>query len=250
VTPNRRFKNSIYEQFARLGKAVSAPKRLELLDLLCQGPRTVEVLAEQASISVANASQHLQVLRAARIVEAQKQGLFVQYRLAGDDVCRFFLSLRGLAESRLAEVHQVTRAFFEDRGALEAVEGTELLRRVKCGEVTVLDVRPAEEYRAGHLPGAISVPLSTLKARLKKLPRGKEIVAYCRGPYCVMSVEAVELLRKQGFRAHRLEQGVAELRARGWRVAIAGEAAVHRVNAGRRLRLRRPAQSAARETTT
>jgi rhodanese-related sulfurtransferase/DNA-binding transcriptional ArsR family regulator len=227
VTPNRHFKDSIYEQFARLGKAVSAPKRLELLDLLCQGPRTVEVLAEHAAISVANASQHLQVLRSARLVEAQKQGAFVEYRLAGDDVCRFFLSLRGLAESRLAEVNQVTRAFLEERGAMEAVEGAELLRRMKQGEVTLLDVRPVEEYRAGHIPGAISVPLSTLKARLKQLPKGREIVAYCRGPYCVMSVDAVEVLRKKGFRAHRLEQGVAELRAQGWRLESSDEAAEH-----------------------
>lgn len=227
MTPNRRFKDSIYEQFARLGKAISAPKRLELLDLLCQGPRTVEALADQASLSIANASQHLQVLRAARLVEAQKQGLFVEYRLAGDDVCGFFLSLRGLAETRLAEVQQVTRAFLEERGAMEAVEGEELLRRVKRGEVTVLDVRPVEEYRAGHIPGAVSVPVSALKARLKELPKGKEVVAYCRGPYCVLSVEAVELLRKKGFRAHRLEQGVADLRARGWRLAAGDEGASH-----------------------
>ena len=212
MTPNRHFKDSIYEQFARLGKAVSAPKRLELLDLLCQGPRTVEVLAEHAAISVANASQHLQVLRSARLIEAQKQGAFVEYRLAGDDVCQFFLSLRGLAESRLAEVNQVTRAFLEERGTMEAIEGAELLRRVKRGEVTVLDVRPVEEYRAGHLPGAISVPLAMLKGRLKEFPKGREIVAYCRGPYCVMSVDAV------------LEQGVAELRAQGWRLESGDEA--------------------------
>ncbi|MBK7859774.1 MAG: metalloregulator ArsR/SmtB family transcription factor [Archangiaceae bacterium] len=225
MTPGRRFKDDLYEQLARLGKATSAPKRLELLDLLCQGPRTVEALADQAGISIANASQHLQVLRAARLVEAQKQGLFVQYRLAGDDVCQFFLSLRTLAAARLAEVRQVTRAFLEQRGALEAVDGDELLRRVKRGEVTVIDVRPVEEYRAGHLPGALSVPLAVLKSRLKQLPRRREIVAYCRGPYCVMSLEAVELLRKRGFRAHRLEFGVGELRAQGWSLAAGDETA-------------------------
>src|SRR6266545_3823340 len=150
VMPNRRFKDSIYEQFARLGKAVSAPKRLELLDLLCQGPRNVETLAEEADISVANASQHLQTLRAARLVEAEKMGLYVEYRLADEQVCRFFNSLRGLAETRLAEVEQVTRAYLEQRGAMEPVQSTELLRRVRDGQVTVLDVRPAEEYRAGH----------------------------------------------------------------------------------------------------
>lgn len=219
TTPNRRFKDAIYAQFARLGKAVSAPKRLELLDLLCQSPRTVEALAEQAAITVANASQHLQVLRAARLVEADKNGLYVEYRLADADVARFFKTLSGLAESRLAEVEQVTREFFERRGAMEGVPGEELLRRVKRGEVTVLDVRPAEEYRAGHIPGALSIPVGELSARLKELPKNREVVAYCRGPYCVMAVEAVEVLRKKGFKAHRLEQGVVDWRARGWRVA-------------------------------
>ena len=218
---NRRFKDSIYEQVARLGKAVSAPKRLELLDLLCQGPRTVEVLAEQASISVANASRHLQVLRGARLLETQKKGLYVEYRVADDEVCRFFFSVRGLAESRLAEIDKVTRAFFEQRGALEAVQCEELLRRVKGGEVTILDVRPAEEYRAGHIPGALSVPVAELKARLRDLPKDREVVAYCRGPYCVMAAEAVDILRGKGFKAHRMEQGVMEWRARGWRVETA-----------------------------
>ncbi len=218
TTPQRRFKDSIYEQFARIGKAVSAPKRIELLDLLCQGPRTVEALAALAAISTANASQHLQVLRAARLVETVKKGLYVEYRLAGDEVCDFFFALRGLAESRLAEVEQVAREYFEGRDTMEAVEGEELLRRVKSGQVTVLDVRPPEEYRAGHIPGALSIPVGELKARLGELPKGREVVAYCRGPYCVMAVEAVELLRKKGFKAHRMEQGVVDWRARGWRV--------------------------------
>ena len=197
---------------------MSAPKRLELLDLLCQGPRTVEALAGQAAISVANASQHLQILRAARLVEAEKKGLFVEYRLADEQVCRFFHSLRGLAEMRLAEVEQVTRAYLTERGAMEPVQSDELLRRVREGAVTVLDVRPVEEYRAGHIPGALSVPVPDLKKRLAELPRTREIVAYCRGPYCVMAIEAVELLRKKGFRAHRMEHGVVDWRARGWRV--------------------------------
>lgn len=222
TTPHRRFKDAIYEQFARLGKAVSAPKRLELLDLLCQGPRTVEALAGEAAISVANASQHLQVLRAARLVDAEKKGLYVEYRLADDEVCRFFVGLRGLAASRLAEVDQVTREYFDARDAMETVDGGELVRRVKSGEVTVLDVRPPEEYRAGHIPGAVSIPVGELKARLKELPKGRAVVAYCRGPYCVMAIEAVELLRKKGFEAHRMEQGVVDWRARGWRVAREG----------------------------
>jgi rhodanese-related sulfurtransferase/DNA-binding transcriptional ArsR family regulator len=219
----RLFKNGVYEQLGRIGKAASAPKRLELLDLLCQGPRTVELLAEQTAISVANASRHLQVLRAARLVDGRKQGLYVEYRLADDEVGRFFVMLRELATSRLAEVELMTRAFMARRGALEAVHGDELLRRVKTGEVTILDVRPAEEYRAGHIPGALSVPVADLRARLQDIPRDRDVVAYCRGPYCVMAVDAVALLRRMGFTAHRLEQGVADWRARGWRVATGPE---------------------------
>ncbi len=222
TTPeHRRFKDTVYEQFARIGKAVSAPKRLELLDLLCQGPRTVEALADEAALSIANASQHLKVLRAARLVEAEKRGMYVEYRIADDDVARFYLSLRGLAESRLAEVDHVTRTYFEARGAMEPVASEELLRRVRSGDVTVLDVRPAEEFRAAHLPGAISIPVTELKARLRELPKNREVVAYCRGPYCVMAIEAVQLLKKKGFRAHRLEEGVADWRARGWRLRAA-----------------------------
>jgi rhodanese-related sulfurtransferase len=219
----RPFKNSVYEQLGRIGKAVSAPKRLELLDLLCQGPRTVESLADQAAISVQNTSQHLQVLRAARLVDAQKQGLYVEYRLADQEVGRFFVMLRQLATSRLAEIELMTRAFMERRGALEAVHGDELLRRVKGGEVTLIDVRPVDEYRAGHIPGALSVPVADLKARLPDIPRDRDVVAYCRGPYCVMAVDAVTLLRRKGFVAHRLEQGVADWRARGWRIATGPE---------------------------
>jgi rhodanese-related sulfurtransferase len=219
VTAHRQFKDAVYEQLSRLGKAIAAPKRLELLDLLCQAPRTVEALAQQAAVSVANASQHLQVLRAARLVETEKKGLYVEYRLADEDVCRFFTALRELGQARLAEVEQVASDYFEQRGAMEAVETDELLRRVKSGEVTVLDVRPAEEYRAAHIPGAVSIPVGELKARLKELSKKREIVAYCRGPFCVMAVEAVDLLRKKGFKAQRLEHGVADWRARGWRVA-------------------------------
>lgn len=214
----RRFKNEMYEQLARVGKAVSAPGRLELLDLLCQGPRTVEALAEEAGLSAANASQHLQVLRRARLVDAKKRGLHVEYCVSDDQVARFFHALRGLAESRLAEIRHVANAYLEERGAMETVHGEELLRRVREGEVTVIDVRPPEEYRAGHIPGALSMPLTELKKRLAELPRKREVVAYCRGPYCVLAIDAVTLLRRKGFRAHRMEQGVVEWRARGWRV--------------------------------
>ncbi len=217
------FSDKIYEQFARIGKAVSAAKRLELLDLLTQGPRTVESLAKHAGLSVANASRHLQILRAARLVDAEKRGLYVEYCLADSRVSRFFHSLRGLAESRLDEVETIARLYWEERGALEPVGGDELLERVRNGAVTVLDVRPAEEYRAGHVPGARSIPQAELERRLAELPRNREVVAYCRGPYCVMAFEAVELLRKHGFRARRMAQGVLEWRARGWRLE-AGDA--------------------------
>lgn len=216
----RRYKDAIYEQFARIGKALASPRRLELLDLLCQGPRTVEALSGEAGQSVANTSQHLRVLRAARLVEAEKSGLFVTYRLADGEVCSFFQALRELAESRLAEVERVTREFLEERGALEPVDRRVLVERMRRAEVIVLDVRPREEYRAGHIPGAISVPLAELKRRLDTLPRDREIVAYCRGPYCVLAIEAVEVLRERGFRAHRLEDGVPEWRARGFEVAV------------------------------
>jgi rhodanese-related sulfurtransferase len=214
----RRYRDNIYEQFARVGKAFSAPKRVELLELLCQSPRTVEALAELASISVANASQHLRLLRACRLVEAEKKGLFVEYRLSGGQVERFMFSLRELAQERLAEIEQVTRAYLTERGAMESVPGDELLRRVRDGTVTVLDVRPVEEYSAGHIPGAISVPLPQLEGRIKELPSGRAVVAYCRGPYCVMAVEAVQLLRNKGLSAFRMKEGVTDWRSRGWPV--------------------------------
>jgi rhodanese-related sulfurtransferase/DNA-binding transcriptional ArsR family regulator len=214
----REMKDGVYGQIARIGKAVSAPRRIELVELLCQGPRTVEALAQQASMSVANASQHLKILLASRLVEAQKQGLFVEYRLADEGVLKLVHAMRQLAEARLAEVSAITEAFLEARGALERVSGEELMQRVRKGEVTILDVRPAQEYRAGHIPGARSVPVGELQGHLAKLPKNREIVAYCRGPNCVMAIEAVEQLRKRGFRAVRMEQGVMDWRARGWRI--------------------------------
>ncbi len=218
ASKNRIFKDAIYEQFARIGKAVSSPKRLELLDLLCQGERTVEVLSSEAGMPVANASQHLQVLRAARLVEARKEGVFVSYRMADQTVCEFFRAMRVLAEGRLAEVEQITRRFLEGREGMEPVDRDVLLKRVRKGTVTVLDVRPVEEYRSGHIEGAISIPLKELERRLAELPRDQEIVAYCRGPHCVLAVEAVELLHAKGFQAIRLEDGVQDWRAHGFRV--------------------------------
>jgi rhodanese-related sulfurtransferase len=217
--PNRAFKDAIYEQFARIGKAVSSPKRLELLDLLCQGPRTVEVLARESGLTVANASQHLQVLRAASLVAAEKEGLFVHYRLADQTVCEFFRAMRVLAESRLAEVELIKRRFLDGREGMQPVDRRALLELVRKGAVTVLDVRPAEEYRAGHIPGALSIPLKDLKLHLAELPHDQDIVAYCRGPYCVLSIQAVEMLRARGFHAVRLEEGIQDLRALGFPIA-------------------------------
>ena len=213
--PKRVFKDRVYEQLARIGKSVASPQRLELLDLLSQGPRTVENLAQEAHQTVANTSLHLQVLRAARLIEAEKEGVFVRYRIADETVADFFRSLRVLAASRLAELDQITRQFFEDRDVLEPVDRKALLARVRKGLVTVLDVRPTEEYRSGHIAGAISLPLHELKDRLAELPRDQDIVAYCRGPYCVLAAQAVELLREHGFRVVRLEDGVADWRAHG-----------------------------------
>ncbi len=213
-----RFKTAIYGHIARIGKATASAARLEILDLLAQGPRTVEAVAGQVGHSVANTSHHLQVLRGARLVEAEKAGVYVTYRLAAPGVGEFVLALRTLAHARLAEIDRVSRDYLERRGAMEAVGDDELIRRVKAGEVTVIDVRPSQEYEAGHIPNAISVPLPDLKKRLRELPKGREVVAYCRGPYCVMALDAVEILRAKGFRAHRMEQGVVEWRAKGGRV--------------------------------
>ncbi|MBI4917578.1 MAG: metalloregulator ArsR/SmtB family transcription factor [Acidobacteria bacterium] len=211
----RKFKDEVYGQFARIGKAVSSPKRLEILDVLCQGERTVEVLAREAGTTVANASRHLQILRSARLVECEKRGLFVTYRLADQAVCDFFHGLRRLAENRLAELDAVVHAFMTRPEDLEAIDRASLLERVRDGRVVLLDVRPSEEYRAGHLSGARSVPLRELAHRLAELPRVRQIVAYCRGPYCVLALEAVEILRARGFRASRLPDGPPEWRALG-----------------------------------
>lgn len=222
--PKRVFKDRIYEQLARVGKSVASPQRLELLDLLSQGPRTVENLAREAHLTVANTSRHLQVLRTARLIEAEKEGVFVRYRVADEAVVDFFRSLRVLAASRLAELDQITRQFFTDRDTLEPVDRKALLARARKGLITVLDVRPTEEYRSGHIAGAVSIPLDELKGRLAELPRDQDIVAYCRGPYCVFAAQAVELLREHGFRVVRLEDGVSDWRAHGLPVAVGKKA--------------------------
>src|SRR5712692_8705561 len=210
----------LYREVARIGQAIASASRLGLLDLLRQGPRTVEALAKEAGLTLANASQHLKVLREARLVEAEKRGVFVTYRLADDGVEGFYRALRGLAEARLAEVQQIARAFADKRGSFQPIDRRLLRRRMRAGEVTVLDVRPVEEYRAGHIPGAVSLPLKQLERRLKSLPTDREIVAYCRGPYCVLAPEAVTILRQHGYAARPMDDGVAEWRAHGLPVAV------------------------------
>jgi rhodanese-related sulfurtransferase len=209
------FKDRLFEQFARVGKALASPKRLEIVDLLAQGERTVEEIAWETTMSVASASQHLRALKAARMVEARREGLYIHYRLADEDVFRTWQAVRALAESRLSEVDSVVEAYLVDRNALEAVDARELMERLNDGSVVILDVRPKAEYRAGHIPGALSVPVDTLEAALQTLPRDREIVAYCRGPYCVFSDEVVALLRSRGYRARRLRQGLPDWRAAG-----------------------------------
>jgi len=224
MNPNRRFKDDIYEQFSRIGKAVSSPKRLELLDLICQGPRTVEVLARESSLTVANTSRHLHILRGAGLIEGHREGTYVVYQIADPAVCEFFRSMRLLAEKRLADIEQITRRFLDGREGLEAVDREELIERVRRQSVMVIDVRPVEEFQAGHIPGAISVPLKELESRLAEFPKDKEIVAYCRGPYCVLAIQAVETLQARGYRAVRLEDGVQDWRVRGYYVAVGDKA--------------------------
>jgi len=219
---HRDFKDPLYAQFARIGHAVSAPKRIELLDLLSQGEKTVEQLAEQSDTPVKNTSAHLRALRQARLVETRRAGAHVHYRLADDDVFHFLRDLQALARGRLAEVEQVATLYIDGRDELEPVTLAELRRRIRAGDVTVIDVRPEEEYRAGHIPGALSVPVAQLKRRLAEIPKKREVVAYCRGPYCVYSVEAVAVLRKHGYRARRADQGLPDWRASGLPVAAGG----------------------------
>jgi len=220
---HRRHKDAVYDQLARVGKALASPKRLELLDLLSQAPRTVEDLAEQAGLGIGNASQHLKLLREAGLVESEKRGLYVTCRLAGDDVARFLVAMRGLAESHLAELPLAVRRVLGGRHPAEPVDGPELVARVRRGDVVVLDVRPPEEFRAGHVPGARSIPLPELAARLAELPTDTPIVAYCRGPYCIYAADAVELLRRHGYDATRMDQGVADWRSQGWPIETCEE---------------------------
>jgi rhodanese-related sulfurtransferase len=213
---DRGTKIALFDEFARVGGALASGRRIELLDVLANGERTVEALAGEAGLSVANTSHHLQVLRQAGLVTTRREGTSIHYRLAGPEVFELWRSLRALAASRLAEVERLAAAYVGGRDELEPVTREELARRLRDGDpVVVLDVRPAAEHAAGHLPGAVSIPVGELRRRLAELPRDREVVAYCRGPYCAFAHEAVALLRAEGVAARRLEDGLPEWRAAG-----------------------------------
>lgn len=208
-------KQALLEQFALVAKTLSHPGRLELLEHLAQGERSVEALAQRVGMAMANASHHLQQLRRAGLVSTRREGKFIFYGLVDDAVLDLLAALRHVAEKGLAEVDRIVGDYFADRDNLKPVSQAELLELMRAGSVTVLDVRPPDEYAAGHLPGSLNLPLETLEARLAELDPGQEIVAYCRGPYCVLSFEAVAELRKRGFKVRRLEDGLPEWRAAG-----------------------------------
>ncbi|MFH0751586.1 MAG: metalloregulator ArsR/SmtB family transcription factor [Chloroflexota bacterium] len=217
IAIDRTAKDELHEQFARVGRALANPHRVEILDLLAQGERSVEILAARAAISVGLASAHLQALRRAGLVASRRDGNRVLYRLAGDDVYKLLAAVRSVATRRLADAERAARAYMGE--PVEAVSRAELLERVRSGDSVVVDLRPAEEFEAGHIAGAISIPLAELEAHLTELPAGVEIVAYCRGPYCALAPHGVTLLRRAGRRARRLEDGFPEWRLAGLPVA-------------------------------
>ena len=215
IDAHRHVKDRLYAQLARLGKALSSPHRLEILELLAQGERTVESLATELELSLANTSQHLQALKHAALVESRKHGLYVHYRLADPEVFDLSKVIRSVAERRLADFDRLVQKHFADRRDAQPVAMSELLKLARTKRVVIVDTRPPGEYAAGHIAGAISVPVDDLSKRLKELPKGKEYVAYCRGPYCVYADRAVEVLRANGRRARRLVQGFPEWRSAG-----------------------------------
>ncbi len=214
------FKHDLFNQFARVAKAMSNGYRLELLEFLAQGERSVDALARLSGLSVANTSQHLQQLRQTGLVANRREGHKVFYRISGDDVIALLGSLRAVAEHRLADVDRLVDDYLKVKDSLEPVPARELLKRAKHGLVTVLDVRPTEEYAAGHLPGAINIPLEELERHLDTLSPSREIIAYCRGPHCVLAFDAVEQLRKKGIDARRLDGGLPEWRLEGLPVEV------------------------------
>jgi rhodanese-related sulfurtransferase len=220
MSDHRAFKDRLYGQFARIGRALSSPHRLEILELLAQSERTVESLAAEIGLSLANASQHLQALKQASLVETRKQGLHVHYRLADPAVSNLSSAIHMVAERRLADLDRLVRDHFGDRTDVEPIRMRDLLKRARSSEVVILDTRPASEYAAGHIFGAISVPVGELRHRLRQLPKDREYVAYCRGPYCVYADHAVEILRSKGRQARRLLEGFPEWKAAGFPVEI------------------------------
>ncbi len=218
MSTGRTIKTQLYEHFARIGKALDSPQRLELLDLLCQCERTVEDLAREANLTVANTSRHLQILKASRMVDSRKEGVKVYYRLGSKKVCDLVCNLRTLAKKNLAEVEQLMTQYFTGGDDFQPVDRQELTARANRGEVIILDVRPEVEYDKAHLPLAKSLPLPQLRSRLAELPQNIEIVAYCRGPYCVLAQEAVNFLKQSGYIARRLVEGVNEWRDAGLEV--------------------------------
>ena len=222
---HRAVKDRLFAAWADTAKALASPKRVEILDLLAQSERTVDALARETGLTINNTSSHLGVLRTARLVETRKAAQFVFYRLADDAVVALLRAVQALARRRLHEVDHLARTYLDGRDTLEAIDAAELRRRLKSGEVTVIDVRPALEYEAGHIAGALSVPLETLDDRLSALPTNRPIVAYCRGPYCLYAVEAVERLRKRGFNARRLVDGLPDWRLAGHPVLVGPEVA-------------------------
>ncbi len=234
--PGRRRALAHYEELARIGKVLSSPVRLRLLDLLRQGSRNVDELAAAADATVANSSRHLQQMRSARLVRAERDGKNVRYRIADESVSSVYGLLRGLAESLLPEMDLLRR----ELGVLGAAEREELLGRIARGEVTLVDTRPEEEYRAGHLPGARSMPLDELPGRVHEIPREREVVAYCRGPYCPLATRAVGILRAAGYRARHLDLGVPDLRARAVPITMSEETGRAKRPAVRRSTPRKP----------
>lgn len=216
----REFKELIFEQFAKIAAAFASPKRLEIIDVLAQGERDVESLARQVSMSIPNTSRHLQVLKNARLVRSRRRGVQIFYRLADAEVLNYWKGLQSLAEKRNAEIKEIARMFFEERDELEPIGIEELWKRLERGGVVLLDVRPLEEYRSGHISGAVSIPLSELRERLTEIPADRQVVAYCRGPYCVLSAEAMTILREAGFQALRMREGLPEWKDAGLPVEV------------------------------
>jgi rhodanese-related sulfurtransferase len=219
TTTKREFKEQLFEQFARIGKSLSNGRRLEILELLAQRPRTVAELSRETGLSVANTSQHLQVLRRSNLVTVKREGLYANYKLASDDVLQMCVSMRRLGERHLSDVQRLVETYLSYRTKLEPISCQDLLRKLKEKNVLILDVRPLEEYEEGHIAGARSIPLAELKKRLKEIPKKKQIVAYCRGPYCVFADEAISFLASRGYHAVRLREGFPEWKSQ--RLAVA-----------------------------